>query len=974
MKAVVVALLMAALAGFEAVADQEFSVGTAGAVLVLSDSWERNELSPDVGKDQFIHEDGTWLVVFEQRALLENREDLELLLDQVWLSVTALAEDAERQPAQFSEEEGVGHLICVALLRRSGFRLAYRLDLLGRDGLGYLLTTTAPASKSHLSVLHGAAASRGLRFPGPGTQWGRSARETEHRFESDGYVIGLRYRDSVYRPAVDPGDAVIALSSGAGEISFFGLIERGGETLEEILQLSVETMLEGVQGRQIARREEIRIDGRPALYLVETYDHQGERGTATVAVLELEPGVYLGLRALALGPPDRGSAQVAALLNSVFIESPEDLDAYPAAAPPAEEYYGIESFRRLLDAATPLGRIAPAEFKLSAALRSGERSFLLVGSGGGLLSLAGSGQPTVAIESGGDHELDSVSVGPDGEIVAVVDGGLRRLVDGDWADTGVDAELAAHAGRRGLLLLRVDRSPGIDGLEPSLPLWRSELVLRSGDGAERAIAELPGRRGLLLAVDPAGERALVLGMARQPLGRSDWPARGSLHQLELATGEWEEWGEWRELDGMAPAGEGWLVYGMPREDRPYGVYLLSGRRAPRLLLSGRDVVPLALEGEELLVTTAYVPVDDEPFEEGWHLYRLPSAWIEESGPANEPFHAALIQRLGSDALRSWRSTADAPGHPLQSEPELRRFLDLAGTLCRERTGVSFPTGWAEIDRLFDSLYRERELSEILGAEGLLLCAALLSRTLLDHGAEWVPSPGPGPPLLPLRDDVLPGTLYAYPVQPLAVAESTLFDEYGWWSPASTILTQAQGRLVLLGADRRALLERATSIEIVGFDRILERDRPGALVRFLTRHGTNEFLRNQVYAHLRAQGRFETLAEVSRAFAERPGALPSDRWFWYEARLAVGPDAEEARSLVQHLREAVTLFPDDPSVYLALGRAYERTDLEERGALAAACYRKVLLLTADTALVESATESLARIEEAEVSGEHGTRTP
>ena len=172
------------------------------------------------------------------------------------------------------------------------------------------------------------------------------------------------------------------------------------------------------------------------------------------------------------------------------------------------------------------------------------------------------------------------------------------------------------------------------------------------------------------------------------------------------------------------------------------------------------------------------------------------------------------------------------------------------------------------------------------------------------------------------------------------------------------MPSARGRPLLLGTDptrlRTAVLERDRTEELTA---LLERGEAASLAAFL---GDNAYLREEAYRRLAVAGELDALARLAVSFAGAVEPELVDVRALCAVRLAGEPDGEQLAELIALLRAAVPRFPYEPSVYLLLGEAYERSALEDGPERARVCYQEAADLSWDGPELERALAGLERL--------------
>jgi hypothetical protein len=954
-------------------AAETVDVGEHGATLEIGPGWERKVFTADLGKDQFIHEDNNFTVVMELPILLDRREDFTALLDSMMDRVQGRLEDVRNDEGGFLSADGLGRATRRFTGRIGSLDLAYRMDVIGRDGLAYLVMTWGPRSAAEQVYAYGAGFAGSLRMPGPDSEWGKSTLPTPRSVQHEGWTIGFSYPRSLWNDLVDKGDAFFGMST-AEENLMFMLLSNEVSGPDAMLDGARDALGKAFQGVRELERTAATVSGQPARRAVVTGLQEGVRWDFLLLAVPLGEQRVLDIRVGMRGPFAAREPLVRGLIDSLTLTPPRQVDAFPRAAAAAAS-------------SVPAVAAAPLPTPVARLLAGAERLGALGGTehlplpGGGLLSCGygkvsrtgpdgaaeglwnGSSATQCAVGPGAAGSPDSPgSPGSPGSntgeiLVAIAGGEVQRLKGRELEPLGFSAAHFAGNPAGGLVLVRtVDAT--VDGLA-DLP-GTAQLIARAPDGAERTVATLAGLP-TRLAVDGAGRRALVAVVRQTALGRTAPEAHTALTAVDLASGKTAPLGDWQSVSHAVPAAGGWLVNGEP-DGRPEGLYLLDGKAEPRLLIAGDGAKGVALadgEGGQRLTfaTTRRQPGDPAP--DGQAIaYRAPLAAVLAEGPAWQPFDAGRLREIAAAALAEAKD-----GEPLTRRAGLDRLLAAADAAAVRLAGATLPTAPAEVDELFGDAMGEHDL----GPDTVTLLAAVLARSLLAQGAVWVD--GPAAPLGIFPDPEVGDNDLAVAFLVPALVTSTLYVDEGWWNPATGVPDQAKGRTLLIGADRTALAAALRAAEVPKLAALAAGGKAAdraELARELEARAANTHLRGRVYRELAAGGRLQQLADLAGAFAGKPEAGPEDRRAWYAARFALSGEAKAGAppalpALIEELRAAIAAHPDEPALYLLLGKAYLAAGGPEAADLARACFEQIEELEPYGADATAAEAAIAELE-------------
>lgn len=955
---IVRALVWAALAASMATATaaETYSIGTLGATIPAG-NWERRTLVDDLGSDQFLRADTNYfMLVYETFDLYEQRTDFLESLDLFLSGIEGRMNDVTVDP-----EVGYSRLDDYTRATRrvsgsaAGLQLAYQLDLISAgDGVGYLVMSWS--TQSGFEGLKEAVDETlaGLELPGPDSEWAERTRPSSHAFDFGDWTIELTYRDSAFTEGESVPGKRHSLSASAGDVGIHLFLDELSGDADDVLD----------QVRQVASDEEyeeltrsdVELELGPARQLLmrSTGDQPIDMA---LAVIGLGDDRWVDLRMVSSERTGHRPELWDGLLRSIRVIGPDDVDAFPVvAAPPAVEpgYLGPAA-RRLLEAsrrlAAPNAEVVAVRPDGKVLVREGRRLTLL--SPSETEDSEEAQTPSTEVLYQRDDYLAGTVV-PWGERTLLIDGDgeVWRVTGGNREPAGFDADLAAVAGDA-LLVARNGRRESLLGLADLPAVGSAEVHLRDAAGEERLLLERPEERVTALAYRPTGE-ALIATVPQTSLSTSAVAPATRLLRVGVGGGEPVEVGRWERVDRLEPAPGGWLVTGIPPDGRR-GVYRLDDGGRSELLLSG-DAVGLGLnDGEITFATSRCLDPSDDYYRRC--VYRADLDLTRQLGSAFQPFSTRVLNRIGA------RVGPDLEAGLAGSFPPTREaiadYVASADRAARELAGADLPLEGGGVDDLLETLSYDRDLSD----HGVLLLTALLTESLLRDGAVWEAAGAVGPPPRGTSSWECDNP-FAVGLHPLTVVLGALYEEEGWYRPASSIVERASGRTIVLGLDPDALRERVAAEEVPELPDLLRAARVARLTALLEARPGNVFLRETVYKHLAAHGHHAEVAEVASAFAARDDAEGIDAVAWMAGRLAGDLSPDGIAELVSDLRSAIEREPGEAALYMLLGSAYERSSEPDRLALAGACYREVRERAPWGTLGSDAEQALERLAEAE----------
>ncbi|HYH47677.1 MAG TPA: hypothetical protein VEG34_18495, partial [Thermoanaerobaculia bacterium] len=489
-------------------AAETVTVGEHGASLEIGPGWERKTFTADLGKDQFAHEGNNFAVVMELPVLLQHRDDFTVLVDAMMARVQDRMQDVQASEASFVSAGGLGRVTRSFTGRVGSLDLAYRLDVIGRDGLAYMIMIWGPRSKAEEVYAYGAGFAASLRMPGPDSAWGKSTVPAPRSLQHEGWTIGLSYPHSLWSDVADKGDAFFGLSAGDENLMFL-LLSAEMDGPDEMLDGARDALGEAFEGVRELERTAATVSGLPARRAVVTGEQEGVRWDFLLLAVQLGEERVLDIRVGVRGPFAAREPLVRGLLDSLTLTPPREVDAFPrpqplaagagsAAAEPAVPLAPLPApVARLLAGAERLGALAGAEHLPvpgGGLLSCGYGAVSLTGPDGAAEGLwSGSSSAECAVGPGSPGSPGSNGSPGSGEVlVSIANGEVQRLnwrAGHELEPLGFSALHFAGNPAGGLVLARAGTAK-VDGLA-ELP-GTTQLIARAPDGAERTVATLAG--------------------------------------------------------------------------------------------------------------------------------------------------------------------------------------------------------------------------------------------------------------------------------------------------------------------------------------------------------------------------------------------------------------------------------------------------------------------------------------------------
>ena len=947
-RSVPVALALAFAFASPALALEEFDIGSRGATLSLNSDWKRTKLVQNMGDDQFVHFDGMrqlCLMVQEYSSIIDTRSDMERHLAIQVGSMAAMATSVERGEFSFARSEGAAHGITQLSATVDNFDIVYEVHLVSRDGLGYFLTFFS--SEGELEALRREArlALEELRFPPSSSEWARGNEVRSRSLRVAGHTVRFRTRDSIFGEVGDVGDALLSLMSPGAEIAVHFLLLDGASDLNEASSM-VATPLGLDGGAEIPVSEStLEVSGRKGRQAF--FHDPADDGTSYQAVLvPLADDAYLDLRIIYDGSPDRYSEYRDMIVESLEIEAPPTLDAFPViAVPKGEPQLLCDAQVRLLSGARLLGVVeeSPRDF---AELQDGRiavasmETVTLIDPADGTVQehvIPGELHYNRSLAAVGNRLLTTSA---DGTVVTV--GGATR------GETIQALRIGSFLTSGEFLVARRVEPLRLAGLLNPGQQSDSALSVAGGGGRERLFRRFDDRIVEGISVD-GGKTAVLVST------RNSSPDT-SIYRIELrayaADGREQDWlSEWDSITSLRPADQGWLVTGSP-VDADRGVFRITPDGKRELLVAGAFARGISIREDQLCFASSLGP-PGTPEGAGTFLFLAPLDLIRQEGRKCEPFAQKAFSSICETACAKVGIDLESDLFPT-TLAVVERLAEVADALALERTGSHLPATPRAVDQLINQYSGEL----VPGRAGRAVLSALLFRSLLAAGAEWVEASGR---VESVRNPTADENHFAVSFVPSAVLRETA-DEYGdWWSPATSIVARANGRTIFLGEDRPALRHQVAGKANPSFTRALENHSADVLETILLQAAGNIHAREAAYKQLARHDLAAEMEKLAGAFIGTPHQDLTDLRALHAARLSKLRSYDDPTPLIVGLRQAIVAHPEDALLFYLLGEAYSlSSDLLARQK-ARMCYEKALEITPWGGVAGSCQKGLSALE-------------
>jgi len=521
---------------------------------------------------------------------------------------------------------------------------------------------------------------------------------------------------------------------------------------------------------------------------------------------------------------------------------------------------------------------------------------------------------------------------------------VQWIVEGELQPAGFRADLIAPAGEE-LLIARSQEAKSLLGLGELPVVGATQILLRTRAGKERSVLEFADRQVDALAFRHG--RALVAAAPRGIIANGMEEASVELQLIDLESGSSRRLERWRKVERIAAGTDGWLVSGTASNGDP-GIYLLADGGPRELLLSG-DQVGLAADLESLVFVADRCL--GRSTDSRHCVYRTPLSAAREFGSEFWPFNPRRLGLVATAAFERIAASGTDPMSPSTPE-EIATLVGGAEEEARRVIGTPLPTTAEGSDLLVASLAYDREISE----EVVAILGAMVTQVFLQEGGKWVP-PATSTSSSHRASGWETENPFALGLHPASVVLSTLYDDESWYLPIAQIKERANGRILFLGPDPKAVRDAVRGADLPNLSKKIRQGDADELGEFLTARKQNLYLRDKVYKQLAAYGREEILESVANRLVSGEDAAVIDLVAATAGRLAGDLSTDKFEGLIRDLRDGIEKNPQEVALYLLLGSVYEQSSIPDKVKYGRACYEKAVELQPYGPHAEAANEAL-----------------
>ena len=923
------------------------TIGTKGAKIDLNNEWKRAELTTDLGPDQFAgtgENRGQFFFLLENEGLFIEENDLHLLAETMISGMELMGDDLNREKVRHSMLGGARFAQVGADAEMQGMELRYEIAVVARDGLAYVIVSWGVQSKSGnldkiVRDLAGA-----IEYPGPKTKWGKSTQLERKKVRLGHDVISFVYQESVLTPAHDPGDALFMVTTPMEDFAFAVLEMTKTDSLDEECRAICSVMVTDLETLNQESREVLVIDGKSCLRTQVSFMEQGKMG-ADLIQIDLGDGRLADVRLTYSGEASRWQEYRDQFVSSIRIESQLVDNPFPVRGADPQVFTLNPNQRDIIDGSAVLGRV-PDYPNHVASTKEG----FLVAAYEGIWRIPADGSEKHALLEAPEYSSyrciadtgrKQYTISDEGILQSLRNGGTRATsTEATWLDSSADGTL--------FLLRPIIKEP-VPGFM-NTPNLGHELITRSLGGREEVVLRTQHGNTPRFAISAKGDHALVIDRTWS----HGYASHDKLIDHDLQSGTSVDLGVWTGLREACRKPGGWIVTGRP-SGASAGIYDVVVGREPKLLIGGDEVHGFGLDDDGHLVWAGSLATQSDPEAEfPWIVRSTPMELALKSGDGCQGWTVRSLNETAASAFASTGFDSNSMSE-MHDWATLGTLLQIADGIAKSTLGMGLPSDASAIDTLANALVGEERVSD----HGMWLLAAMVSRNLMDSGAEWVKSSG-----RPLSVSTLgsygDGNDFAMTANPLRLLIETSLPDAEMASPIWATLEASEGRRILLGMDEATLAAKLVELDRPDWDALLETQSLATTQRFLEAHRENGRMRGKAYAALERADRLADVLTLAAGWAGTEDSENRDDLVWLGARVTLQVFADTP-ALIQDIRAAIERHPNDAQLYAILGIAYEATGDENDLNRARACYLKASEMSWG-AVADFAQKSLNRLDE------------
>jgi len=875
---------------------QSFSIGDKGASLQLGPSWTRRKIDQRLGDDQFIHGNNYIMAIFEIEEALGDEAAFTQVVDRFLELLKAKTSNADVEVSQFEGTHEIGKISARVSTDVSGVAFDYRISLIGKHGLNYVILAWAPTASTGFETEFKRIANS-LRFPAPDSPWGLKAQITRASFRYGNQRIGVPYRPSLFE-RVEREDALLKLQSLDEIIDISFYVSEGYDTPESAMTDDRDYFQSILATYKQVYTESLDFNNRSILFAGgKAYDQ--EWVAIQSAYFPLPDRTFLEIRMMTMGEDMAHRVFLEQVVAGLEVQDSGEIDAFPVVEE-TEEPVGI--CRSWPGEAEKLGEIPGYAFSFT---WHAEKAWAITSNQVICLD-PNRGESKVVVQSE-EHDYRRRIGTYRGQIVFNSSDYSIRTAGPQQKLLPLKAKAVIQLDQKRHLMVPADEmdhrfdyfgqaSPGLD-----------TLVLYGKNDQPRDEIVLPGS---WVAGSSSKDGREFLAATQAPWFDAERTVRLSL--LRIRGLKTRNAISWQTVRHIANTDDAWLVSGRPLKGAD-GVYRVDFRSDPEFLIGGEDLVGLAQADGSLILAAR------DPSYSSYSVYRLPLPVETQGWPIDVTWLNRIADMLAPSALHS--------------AEDIRDLVTQADRTMHDTYGATLPRDTKGFDALLSFMGDSTQLSR----SGLILLTAMLTQILMDNGATWLPSA--------VDLDSLPMTIHAYENafatlhDPSYLVWSSLFESEGWWDPASSVLDLAQGRAVLLSCDPDIARSHAGDLIPEGLPEIIANQDAQHMAQIILEHKSNEHFRTKLYLQLLVENQNLAQRTVEAVLSQSP-ELELEQTYAMTFRAI---DTDRPQDLAQELRDSIARHPKQAIFYHLLADEYAASSDPDDIDRARACYIKLLQL-------------------------------
>ena len=895
--------------------EKNFEIGNYGSRANLANHWSRRQISENLGDSQFSSSHSVYLAFLEH--VTHNASKLSDLIENMASSFKARATVSNIRHEPIEDLRGMRHLVTKLHARVGSLEFAYSIRVIEKSGLAYILLGWTQLSQEEVLNRELDEVVLGFQFPDKGSKWHELNKVEWHRFKHQGVVFSFPYLPGRFEieHSTDSDAIAIVTSRETEDIGRMFWVQSDETPME------FETKLFGYLGDQIELTKRIgqeHVEVGPYQGLIAAYETPDYHYESLV--LKVDENI-LEFRTT-YDPDESDNHFFHDLFTKLEISVPEKLVAFPANGSKQHKTNHTEREQALLAESESLGSFDDRVYRITFV---GQQIVSYSHTTAQIFNMDSSELSTI-FESDTWQQHDMV-VTARGLWLLRADQAPLGLLGGTVA---TDGSLAIELGdKRSMLIHYLDAGVSFKGYQNEAFGYQNQPPLRVSIVGKRKRYNHILQSPEYLVFSEDGRFILVIAQSGNGY---DVQILDTKNLTPLAASKWTS------IRGFSASKNGWLISGGSSQGQQ-GIFLCDNHLLPQLLLSGRFMIGAHYDSDSGLIAVE---------SDNGNVWRIPHAVLKSAGRTLQPFYGNLLNDIATQALERTRLT----WQDLGSWDAIQAFTSASDQIAMELVGRELPQN----TRAFDQLLGDITYNQGLSFHAMLLLACQMSQIMVNQGASWLDGDVLGLSTASIQDQSSRFSAYS----PFRMVWSTLYDEEGWWNPASVLVDELSSHPVYLSYDRERLLAIEKEWEKSVFDICATRDL-NTLIALIDSQPNNAELRQSIYSSLNSPDNLELLGKLVIHVGKtiRPLGISDNLLLSHFAF-----DMGAVDHAIQILWDAIKTEPDEPSLYAQLGWIYENSKRARAFDLARASYLKALELeNFNEALITYLESRLAALDQA-----------